>query len=325
MSKTAKYNRVICLLYEGVQMIDAIGPVDVFKQAEFRTGQSSEFVYAATQSEIRANNGMVIKAEVLPLIIRSTDLVLIPGGMPAAVDAASSNSKLLRWLKYAASEAGLVATVCTGAILLARTGLLEGRQVTTHWAATQILQDAAPNARIDARAIFIEDGKTWTSAGVTTGIDMALAMIGRIHGPDIAARIARDMVMHMTRAGNQSQFSSLLDLQVQAGPDLAGLIPWLEANLADNITVEKMADIVGLSERQFHRRCVEHFDQTPGRLVRLMRLERARQQLQRPGERIDQIILKCGFGDAASFAKSFKREYGLSPKHYQKSWTQEHA
>lgn len=320
MSITVKLERIICVLYDGIQMLDVVGPADVFSQAALLNNEDCNIVYVSSQADIRANNGLNMKASALPADITKHDTILIPGGDSSGIEAVLADKALMKWVPSAVKNAGLVASVCTGAFILNGAGALQGRRVATHWSCTEKLEAQSIGAIVDAKAIFVQDGKIWSSAGVTAGIDMALAIVNEIYGKNTRIEVAKELVLHMTRAGNQSQYSNLVDLQAKSGPTLTPLIPWLEQQLSTPITVDDMARLVGLSERQFHRRCVNAFGETPAHLLLMLRLDRACQLLQNAENRMDQIASLCGFSNASIFSKAFKREYGLTPKHYQMTW-----
>ncbi|MEP3889464.1 MAG: DJ-1/PfpI family protein [Hellea sp.] len=320
MSITVKLGRIICVLYDGIQMLDVVGPADVFSQAAALNNKSCNIVYAASQANIRANNGLNMVAEALPRDITKHDTILVPGGDSSGIEVVLADNAFMEWMPYAVKNAGLIASVCTGAFILNGAGVLRGRRVATHWSCTEKLEAQSKGAIVDAKAIFIQDGKIWSSAGVTAGIDMALAIVNEIYGKSTRIEVAKELVLHMTRSGNQSQYSNLVDLQAKSGPTLSPLIPWLEQQLSSPITVDDMAGLVGLSERQFHRRCVSSFGKTPAHLLLMLRLDRACELLQNSENRMDQIASLCGFSNASIFSKAFKREYGLTPKHYQMTW-----
>lgn len=305
--------------FEGVQLLDLAGPSDVFSVANVFVPDAYEVNFVGTQSDVVATSGLKLGLNRLPRITMS-DTILVPGGPAKAVRAVMNDQLLMKWLRRSAENAGRVASVCSGAFVLAELGLLDGKRAVTHWSATKQLAKERANARIEEEAIFVEDGKIWTSAGVTTGIDMALALVARDLGDAIALRVARSLVVHLMRSGNQSQFSEPLSLQLTAGPDLSKLIPWLENRIDQPTSVQDMASKVGLSERQFHRKCVAQFALTPAKLLLELRLDRARHLLRDPDARISTLHTKCGFESAAALSKAFKKQFAVSPKAYRTHW-----
>jgi transcriptional regulator GlxA family with amidase domain len=228
----------------------------------------------------------------------------------------------MKWLARAARRSTRIASVCSGAFLLCAIGLLDGRRATTHWSAVDLLAKAFPRAHVDREALFVEDGKVWTSAGVTTGIDLALALVSRDLGPDVALNVARELVLHFVRPGGQSQFSVPLSFQERAGAGLARLIPWLESRLEKNTTVESMASAMCMSERSFYRRCVGAFAMGPGKLLAELRFDRARSLLANPRLPIRNVAVLSGFSDPTAFSKAFARRYGIAPSSYRRAFAQ---
>ncbi len=306
--------------FEGVQLLDLAGPSDVFSVANVFARGSYEIAYVGARSDVTAASGLKLRLERLPAVNSATDTILVPGGSSGAIRNATADQVLMRWLQKSSKQVQRVASVCSGAFILAELGLLDGKRAVTHWSATKQLAKQLASAQIEDEAIFVEDGKVWTSAGVTTGIDMALAIVARDLGDPIALKVARSLVVHLMRSGNQSQFSEPLSLQLSAGPDLSKLIPWLETRIGEPTSVRDMATEVGLSERQFHRKCVDQFALTPAKLLLELRLDRARHLLRDPDIRISTLHTKCGFESAAALSKTFKKQFAVSPKAYREHW-----
>ncbi|GAA0479209.1 GlxA family transcriptional regulator [Parasphingorhabdus litoris] len=319
MSISAKTERILFVGFEGLQMLDLVGPADVFSIASMRAHGRYAVHYVGTRASVRASNGLVFQLEKLPKV-RSSDTIIIPGGMARSVFNAMADQALLNWLTDAAAQVHRVASICSGAFVLARLGLLENKRAVTHWSAADRLAKTAPNIKIEKDAIFVEDGKIWTSAGVTTGIDLALAMVRRDIDETTALQIARDIVVHVIRPGNQSQYSAPLMLQKNAGPNLDRLIPWLESRLSETTSVADMAMEVGLSERQFHRQCLLQFGRTPAKLALELKLDHARNFLQEDQIPIATISKICGFSDSAAFSKAFKKQFAISPAMFRNHW-----
>ncbi len=319
MSISAKKRRIAVVGFEGVQLLDLAGPSDVFSVANVFVPDAYEISFVGTQSEVAAASGLNLRLKRLPRI-SVRDTILVPGGSAKAVQTAMGDQVLMRWLERSAKKAERIASVCSGAFVLAELGLLDGKRAVTHWSATRQLAQQHASARIEEEAIFVEDGNVWTSAGVTTGIDMALALVARDLGDAVALRVARSLVVHLMRSGNQSQFSEPLSLQLTGGPDLGKLIPWLENRIDEPTSVQDMAAEVGLSERQFHRKCVAQFSLTPAKLLLELRLDRARHLLRDPDVRISMLHTKCGFESAAALSKAFKKQFAVAPKAYREHW-----
>ncbi len=319
MSKTAKTTRVLFVGFEGLQMLDLAGPADVFSIARIRVPDSYELHYVGTSESVSADNGLTFQLEKLPTV-RSTDIIVVPGGGARSIYSAIANKALMVWLEKASGKARRIASVCSGSFILAHLGLLDNKRAVTHWSAINHLAKHAPKANIEKDAIFIEDGKIWTSAGVTTGIDLALAMVRRDIGDKTALQIARDIVVQMMRPGNQSQYSVPLSLQKRASPNLDKLIPWLEGRVSEVTTVADMANEIGLSERQFHRQCLAQFGRSPAKLALELKLDHARNLLQSNEITISAISDLCGFSDRAAFSKAFKKQFAVSPASFRNHW-----
>jgi transcriptional regulator GlxA family with amidase domain len=215
------------------------------------------------------------------------------------------------WLKCI--KACRTTGVCSGAFLLAEAGLLDGRSATTHWDSTDRFSHCYPKVKLDAERIFIRDGDVWTSAGISAGIDLALALIEDDLGPDLARRTAQQIVVHQRRPGGQSQFSALVELGGRTGR-FAELIDWMRAHLAKPLTVERLADRAAMSPRNFARAFTEETGTTPARAVERLRLEIARTAIESGHVPLDQIASDAGFGDTGRMRRAFLRGFGQPPQ-----------
>jgi len=223
----------------------------------------------------------------------------------------------VRWLRSGGAHARRTGSVCTGAFLLAAANLLDGKRVATHWLMCELLGQRHPRIQVDRDAIFVQDGRIWTSGGVTAGIDLALAMVEQDCGRDVALAVARELVVFVKRPGGQPQLSALLLAQSCDGPLFDELHLWIMDNLADlDLSVELLAERMQMSPRNFTRVYKEKTGQTPARAVESFRLEAARRLLQDSDRNIDQIARLCGFGDEGRMRKSFQRQLQLSPREY---------
>lgn len=310
---------VTFVLFDGFAALDAVGPADVLYTAN-QMAQRDFYAlrYVATAAKVRASNGMLFEAQRLNASLppRSGTL-FVPGADEAPLRAALANRPLLRWLAAAAKASRRTCSVCSGAFLLADVGLLDGRRATTHWRGLALLQGARQRLRVDARALYVEDRGVWTSAGVTAGIDMALALVERDLGQRIAMQVAREMVLFLVRPGGQAQFSAPLDLQEKAlHSDLRALPPWLEARLAKRVSVAAMAQALAMSERTFHRRCLAVFGLTPLAVLHRLRLERVRALLADTSLSLKAVAAQAGFSDAGAMGKALKAQFGVTPLQY---------
>jgi transcriptional regulator GlxA family with amidase domain len=321
MGKTAKRRRIAIVLYDDVQLLDVAGPADVFLQADRRAGGSAyEVTFVAAQGNVRGSGGLTMAATPIAEISSHVHTLIVPGGPVEPVADALADTQLLLGIDRMAATATRVVSICSGAFLLGTLGLLDGHRATTHWMALDSFATRFPKVRVEREALFVEDRRIWTSAGVASGIDLALAMVGRDLGPDAALQVARDLVLHLVRPGGQSQFSAPLSLQRRAGPDLARLVPWLTDRLDRDVTVAAMAEAMGMSERSFHRRCLSAFDLAPAKLLSELRLDRGRVLLCDPSSAVQEVAGQCGFQDPAAFSTAFQRRFGATPAAFRRAF-----
>jgi transcriptional regulator GlxA family with amidase domain len=310
--------KVAIVIFDGVQALDVAGPLDVF--AEANTILSAEQKYEVTLIGPRAgavtcSNGMQLS---VPFgyadLDTQWDLLLVAGG-PQLPDAHPS-SDFLTWLQNQARDAKRFGSVCNGAFVLAHAGLLDGKEVTTHWADAGRLAHEFPQASVQPDKIFVRDGRLFTSAGVTAGIDLALALIEEDLGHAVAMQAARRLVVFMKRPGGQSQFSAALAAQASAGGPFEALHSWMAANLRDDLTVERLAERTRMSPRTFARRYVDEVGRTPARTVAALRLEAASRWLAESRRPLKRIALECGFGSEQNLRRAFMRRFGVLPLDY---------
>jgi len=298
------------LIFPGFQLLDAAGPIAAFEIAERHVpGAYSMEVVAQDPGAVASSSGVAFEAE--PLSDAAYDTVLVAGG--EGTRKFSTLAPSLDWLRAQAGSARRLASVCSGAYLLAEAGLLEGRRCTTHWSLSEHFPRRYPNTRLEPDRIFIRDGQVWTSAGITAGIDLALALIEDDLGLDIARRTAQQLVVHQRRPGGQSQFSALLDAGGASGR-FAELTDWIRHNLAEPLTVEQLAEQACMSPRNFARAFVAETGTTPAKAVERLRLEAARTQVEAGVDPIDRIALTSGFGDPERMRRAFLRAFGQPPQ-----------
>lgn len=299
---------VAIVIFPGFQLLDAAGPASAFEIAErFRPGSYALSVVAPDGGRIPSSSGLTLDARSLGL--DAFDTVVVSGGeigrsMPEA-------RRIVDWLRTVTARR--VASVCSGAYLLAEAGRLDGRRATTHWDSTDDFARRYPRVTLDAERIFIRDGDVWTSAGITAGIDMALALIEDDHGPGLARRVAQQLVVHQRRPGGQSQFSGLVELGGRTGR-FTGLIDWMRDRLAEPLTVERLADQAAMSPRNFARAFLAETGTTPARAVERLRLEIARTAVETTAAPLDRIAETAGFGDPGRMRRAFIRALGQSPR-----------
>jgi transcriptional regulator GlxA family with amidase domain len=237
--------------------------------------------------------------------------LIVAGG--EGVLAASQSSKTIAFVRTAAKRGVRIASVCSGAYVLAEAGLLDGRRATTHWARTRHFLASYPRVKLEPDRIFVRDGEIWTSAGITAGIDLALAMVAEDFGEEISRQTARQLVLHERRSGGQSQFSSLLELKAPGGR-FAPLLTWAREHLDTRLSVEALADKAGMSPRHFSRAFLAETGTTPYRAVERLRIEVARQRVQSSFEPIERVAQTTGFRDPERMRRAFIRTFGQPPQ-----------
>lgn len=311
--------RIIVVGFDGVQGLDVFGPAEVFAAANRSLGRSEYQVMLAAigGGRIRATSGIEIRSRVLERITpRRQDTVLVVGGERTAIRAALGSAPLRRWLTRAAPEVRRLGSVCSGAFLLAGAGLLDGRRAATHWSVCRELSLFRPLVSVDADAIYVRDGKLWTSAGVTTGIDMALAMVEEDWGRHVADSAAARLVVYARRPGFQAQFSETLIAQNEASDTLTRGLELIRNAPTAKLSVIELAHAVGMSVRSLHRRCQEEFGSTPAKLIERLRTENARLLLSTTPLEAKVVAARSGFENPARMARAFQRTLGMSPRAY---------
>jgi transcriptional regulator GlxA family with amidase domain len=326
MSQTANSKKVLFLLYEGVQLLDVSGPAEVLTQANLESGEEHydiHYVSNHAKGWVTSSAGLKLHSEPLPTARTHFHTLIIPGANIDELQVASQDKSLLGWIGKMAKKSKRVVSICTGAFLLAETGLLDGLKVTTHWFGIDELQKRFPETKVIADTLYVEEQGIWTSAGVLSGVDMTLAIVSRDVGPEVALRIARNLIVYLVRDGGQSQFSGPLNLQLKTeGSDLVKLVSWLEQNLSIPLSIDNMAEHMAMSTRTLHRQCQQVFAMTPARLFSELRLEQARNKLHNPNTTIKVVALDCGFSNSSAFSKAFRKRYGISPQGYRVNFSQ---
>jgi transcriptional regulator GlxA family with amidase domain len=304
--------------FDGAEGLDIFGPADVFTVAGRRLGAPAyDVVVAAVASSMKLTSGVSLAARRLAsLRPQAEDTVLVVGGTDSALDRAAASEPLIRWLLRAARVVSRIGSVCDGAFIIARAGILDGRRAATHWSSCDRLGRLYPRIEVDREAIFVRDGRVWTSAGVTTGIDMALAMVEEDHGRRLADSVAAHLVVYARRPGFQSQFSEVLVAQSSASDPLGPLVAWLRSNLRAPLDVHALARRAGMSARSLHRHCLHELDTTPAKLVESLRVEQARTLLATTKLGTKSVAARCGFGTAQRMALVFQRALGVGPRAY---------
>ncbi|MCR9193319.1 MAG: DJ-1/PfpI family protein [Hyphomonas sp.] len=329
MAKTKKIQtnpeaarRVVMVVHEDAYTLDVVGPLEVLMCTRlFLEDDAMSYdvdVVAHASGAVRTASGIVLQADKsfaeATVETNPIDTLIIAGG-PHAVDAADDKD-LIAFVKAAAPKARRVVSICTGALILAAAGLLENRRATTHWWWCPILKQKYPNVQVDADAIFVRDGNIWTSAGVTTGMDLALALVETDFGHEMALNVARLNVMYMMRPGGQSQFSAHLVAQKAEDPVINETLEYVLGHLTEPLTVTALAARAAMSERTFARKFKDETGITPAHYVEAARIQKARVELEQSDTGIEQIAIKTGFQNAERMRRAFQRHVGVSASDY---------
>jgi transcriptional regulator GlxA family with amidase domain len=307
------------LAFQAVQLLDVCGPLQVFATANelaLAAGGVAPYVPRVVSlrgEPVTASAGLTLATAPLPSARAAADTLLIAGG--PGVHAAAADAVILDWVRKRAARARRTASVCTGAYLLAAAGVLDGRRATSHWSHCGELARRFPLIRVEADPIFINDGSVWTSAGVTAGIDMALALVEQDLGRAASLAVARHLVVFLKRPGGQSQFSAALSLQTD-DDRFGALHNWIERHLAEDMPLAVLAGQAGMSERSFSRHYAESTGRTPARAVEQLRVEAARQLLSDTALPVKRIAQRCGFGSEETMRRSFVRLLAATPQDY---------
>ena len=306
------------LAFPDLQLLDVAGPLQVFASANERAAERGlALAYntrvVAPSDPVTATAGLCFSAAPLPSLAVPVDTLVVAGGQ--GVMRAAADDQLVDWVRERATTARRVTSVCTGAFLLGAAGLLDHRRAVTHWEYCERLARRYPLVTVDAHPIFIKDGPVWTSAGVTAGIDLALALVEEDRGRSLALAVARHLVVFLKRPGGQAQFSAALTLQ-SSDDRFATLHDWISNNLDGDLSLYRLAAQSGMSERSFGRRYAEATGMTPGRAVERLRVEAARQLLSETTMPVKRIAQRCGFGTEETMRRSFQRVHGVGPADY---------
>jgi transcriptional regulator GlxA family with amidase domain len=310
--------------FADAQMLDISGPLEVFSRAarlltdEARTGPlpyEIELV-GLERGLLTTSSGLqLVCARAFSDVRGGVDTLLVCGGR--GIVQALGNRALIAWLKRMAPRVRRLASVCTGAFLLAEAALLDGKRATTHWSACARLAERYPRVTVDPDPIFIRQGSVYTSAGVTAGMDLALALVEEDHGARLARQVARELVMFLQRPGGQAQFSAqLMDSLDDDGAPLAELTAWMADHPGADLSVARLAQRVAMSPRNFARVFRRRTGMTPARFVARLRLEAARRKLEQSGAKVDAVAAACGFGTAESMRRAFQRILRVAPTAY---------
>ncbi|MEP7114851.1 MAG: DJ-1/PfpI family protein [Ilumatobacteraceae bacterium] len=309
--------------YDGMQPLDLVGPHEVFAGAtavlaarKRATSGYNLSVVSKYGKPVTTESGLGIVTAALPSARSKIDTLLIPGGDGSQT--ARYDEVLLAWVRSAARNSRRVATVCSGAFIAAEAGLLDGRTVTTHWARARQLADEYPLVSVDADSIYRQDGNTWTSAGVTAGMDLSLALVEADHGDDIAQTVARWMVMFLHRPGGQTQFATPVWAPRATRSAVRHAQDFIDTHPAADHRLDLLASRAAMSARHFSRVFTDQVGETPARYVERVRVETARAELESTTSSLDLIAINCGLGTAESLRRAFQRRVGVAPDAYRR-------
>ncbi|HGY9626340.1 helix-turn-helix domain-containing protein [Pseudomonas juntendi] len=315
-------HRVVFLAYPQMGLLDLTGAQTVFwaaGKARAERGLPGYEMHTASLdgSLVATAEGLAVGTELLEPLLHSTIDTLVVPGAPEIVRTLPEHAELVGWLRLAAARAQRTASVCSGTFLLAAAGLLDGRRAATHWAMCEALRRRFPEVEVDAESIFVQQGQVWTSAGVSAGIDLALALVELDCGREVAMQVARELVVFLKRPGGQAQFSELLKAQGEDNGAFEALHLWLNDHLGDpQLTVERLAEQARMSLRNFTRVYKHKTGRTPAKAIEVFRLEAARRLLENTAQQVEQIARQCGFGSEERMRLAFQRHLAVTPRDY---------
>jgi len=299
------------LIFPDFQLMDAAGPISVFEIAgRYAKSNLPIRAIAAKPGPVRSTSSVEMLAHKFGSPGAITTLIVAGGD---GVEAAARDKCTMRFVQAVARRGARVASVCSGTFVLAEAGLLDGKRATTHWQRTRQFLATYPQVKLEPDRIFVRDGNIWSSAGITAGIDLALAMVAEDYGDAVVERSARQLVLYHRRSGGQSQFSSLLELKAPTGR-FGPLLSWARENLDSRLTVEDLAERAGMSARHFTRAFIAETGATPSKAIERLRIEVARSRVQSSSEAIERVAETTGFRDPERMRRAFIRAFGQPPQ-----------
>ncbi|MEL7587497.1 MAG: GlxA family transcriptional regulator [Prolixibacteraceae bacterium] len=318
---------VVIVAPQYTSLLDVTGPLEVFAKAASLLAFTNQAPESYRLHVVSAEGGRVVNTSTgLPIVcegnIKSVNYeidTLLVAGMPDVPENMVSKVTL-HWLKNQASTVRRMGSVCTGAFILAEAGLLNGKKATTHWMVCGKMAQLYPDIRVEKDPIFVKDGRMYTSAGISAGMDLALALVEEDYGRDLALMVARQLVLYLKRPGNQSQYSAVLSFQKVSYQPIRDLQDWLPAHLNEDLTVESMAEKVSMSPRNFARVFHREAGITPARFIEKLRVETARRRLGETRLTIEEISEECGLGGPDTLRRLFLRHFRTTPSEYRKSF-----
>lgn len=316
--------RVVFVAHPGIQTLDLVGPLEVFHTTNrMLAGEAPAYrteVVTRGGDAVRSTSGLSVGADAaVEDCTGPIDTLVVVGG-DGTVEAVADEA-LVGWIAQASGRSRRTTSVCSGAFLLARAGLLDGRSATTHWSSCGLLQRLHPGTTVERDRIFVRDGDVWTSAGVTAGMDLALALVEDDHGAEVAREVARWLVLFVQRPGGQAQFSAQLAAQRPERPILRELDAWMADHLDEDLTVAALARRAGMSTRHFARTFRRDVGRTPAAHVEALRTEAAKRLLETTDRAVADIARTCGFGTVETLHRAFNRQVGTTPGAYRRRFT----
>jgi len=299
------------IIFPYFQLLDVAGPISVFEIANrYARDETPIRVMAARPGPVRSTSGAEMLAGKFGSPGAITTLIISGGD---GVEATARNTCVSNFVKAVASRGTRIASVCSGTFVLAEAGILDGKRATTHWQRTRQFLATYPKVKLEPDQIFVRDGQVWSSAGITAGIDLALAMVAEDHGEAVVEQTARQLVLYHRRSGGQSQFSSLLELKAPTGR-FGPILTWARENLVAKLTVEHLAERAGMSSRHFTRAFIAETGSTPSKAIERLRIEVARTRVQSSSETIERVAEVTGFRDPERMRRAFIRAFGQPPQ-----------
>jgi transcriptional regulator GlxA family with amidase domain len=314
-----RLKRIGLLLFDGITALDVAGPMEAFASVRLAGERGSRpgyelFTIGLNRKEVVAESGLTIKPSTTLAECPALDTIIIPGGR--GLREGGTNRIVSNWIKSRAATTRRIASVCTGIYGIAPTGLLDGNTVTTHWRYAEELSRKFPALKVDANALFLNHGHIYTSAGITAGIDLCLALIEEDYGRPVALMVARELVVFMKRPGGQEQYSEPLRFQFESTDSASAVAAHIRSHLNQDLSVNALASLARLSYRQFSRRFKATFHCSPAAYVQAVRLDEGRTRLCETRCNIDQLAHSLGFGSDDAFRRAFERRFGVSPSNY---------
>jgi transcriptional regulator GlxA family with amidase domain len=312
--------RIGFLGFDGITALDLVGPIEAFAAAVLEDDRGVKqrcykpLTIGVTGLSFASESGLSFKADTTLQSAPALDTIVIPGG--SGLRHPEVNATVATWLKNRAKRTRRIASVCTGIYALAPSGLLDGRRVTTHWRFVRDVAHRFPRLKVEANALFLKDGPFYTSAGITAGIDLALALMEEDCGPRVALSVARELVVYFKRPGGQEQYSEPLQFQIESTDAFSELMAWMTRHLRQDLSVDVLAGRAGLSPRHFSRRFLAAYRTSPAACVESLRLDEARRRLLSGHHPIERVAESVGFRSADAFRRAFERRFSITPSSY---------